>query len=124
MITSRQRVSSRGITKVGLTEAQANAAETAYDKLREGRSDGGGKNYPDWIYTRARIKPLLVVHLLAIGERGEDLSGAHPVAAWSMSLPGTRREETKVAYVVNTTWYREHFGEDDTDDDELMSDDD
>ena len=125
MVTSRQRVSSRGITKVGVTEALAHAAETAYDKLREGRSDGAGKNYPDWIYTRVRIKPLLVVHLLAIGDRGEDLSGANPIAAWSMSFPGTRREETKVAYVVNTTWYREHFGQDDTDDDdELMGDDD
>ena len=124
MVTSRQRVSSRGITKVGLTEAQAQAAENDYDKSRETRSDGGSTNYPDRIYTWARTKPLLIVHVLAIGEQGEDLSGTDPIAAWSISFPRTGHEEKKVAYVVNTTWYREYFGDDDTDDDESMSDED
>ena len=112
-VTSRQRVSSRGITKVGLTEEQARSAEAEYDESRDPAS--GSRNYPDRIYTRVRSKPLLIVHLLAIGERGQDLSGQEPIVAWSISFPSTRLEGEKVAYVVNTTWYREHFG-DDTDD--------
>ena len=116
VVTSRQRVSSRGITKVGLTDAQIRDAENQYVDSRKSDSGGRVTNYPDWIYTRTRIKPLLVVHLLAIGEKGEDLSGAIPVAAWSISFPGTRLKEEKVEYVVNTTWFREHFGEDDADD--------
>lgn len=123
MVTSRQRVSSRGISRVGLTESQARAAEEQHDISREVRSDDRSPNYPDRIYTRARTKPLLVVHLLAIGEESDDLSATDPVAAWSISFPGTRQEERKVAYVVNTTWFREHFGEDDTDEDEDSNDD-
>ena len=114
MVTNKQRVSSRGITRVGLTDEKAREVEEKYDS---GRSQSeGGTNYPDWIYGRARTKPLLVIHLLAIGKEEEDLSQAIPVAAWSISFPGTRLAETRVEYVVNTTWYRENFGEDDTDD--------
>ena len=114
MVTNKQRVSSRGITRVGLTEEQAREAEREYDSRRS--DSGEARNYPDWIYGRARTKPLLVIHLLAIGAEGEDLSQTNPIAAWSISFPGTKLAETKVKYVVNTTWYRENFGEDDTDD--------
>ncbi len=117
MVTNKQRVSSRGITKVGLNEAQVYAAESEYRARRPSSTDGV-KNYPDWIYNRVRTKPLLVIHLLAIGKEGEDLSTTNPVAAWSISFPGTSLAEKTVEYVVNTTWYREHFGDDDADDDE------
>ncbi len=117
MVTNRQRVSSRGVTKVGLSEAQIQDAENEYD---EGKPSppGGITNYPDRIYTRIRTRPLLVIHLLAIGEEGDDLSKTTPVAAWSISFPETRLAERTVEYVVNTTWYQEHYGDDDTDDDE------
>ena len=121
MVTNKQRVSSRGITRVGLMEDEARAAEQEYDSRRSG--SGASTNYPDWIYGRVRKKPLLVIHLLAIGKEGEDLSLGSPVAAWSISFPGTRLAEKKVEYVVNTTWYREHFGDDDADD-ELDEDED
>ena len=114
MVTNKQRVSSRGITRVGLTEDEAVAAEREYDS--NGSHSPGGTNYPDWIYGRVRTKPLLVIHLLGIGNEGQDLSQTDPVAAWSISFPGTRMAETKVEYVVNTTWYHEHFGDDDADD--------
>ena len=117
MITNKQRVSSRGITKVGLTDRQAQAAENDYDVNRSS-SPGGTTKYPDRIYTRIRTRPLLVIHLLAIGEEGDDLSKATPVAAWSISFPETGLDERTVEYVVNTTWYQEHYGNDDTDDDE------
>ena len=88
MVTNKQRVSSRGITKVGLTDAQVQSAESDYDANRSS-SPGGATNYPDRIYTRIRSRPLLVVHLLAIGEEADDLSTTTPVAAWSMSFPET-----------------------------------
>jgi hypothetical protein len=31
--------------------------------------------------------------------------------AWSISFPGTKLEEKKVSYVVNTTWLRENYSE-------------
>ena len=115
MVTSRQRVSSRGVERTGLTDEQARMAEEEYER-RNGPSERGRPNYPDKIYRDFRTRPLLILHLLAIGKDREDLSGKTPVAAWSISFPGTRREEKKVEYVVNTTWYREHYPEDDDED--------
>ena len=122
MVTNKQRVSSRGITKVGLTESQVQEAESEYDANRS-PSLGGITNYPDRIYTRIRSKPLLVIHLLAIGEENDDLSNDTPVAAWSISFPETGLAERTVEYVVNTTWFHEHYGDDDSDDDENGDDD-
>ena len=79
---------------------------------------GGNTNYPDRIYTRIRTKPLLVIHLLAIGKEDDDLSQTTPVAAWSISFPETGLVERTVEYVVNTTWFQEHYGDDDSDDEE------
>ena len=122
MVTNKQRVSSRGITKVGLTESQVQTAENEYDE-NGSPSPGGSTNYPDRIYTRIRTRPLLVIHLLAIGEDNDDLSKTTPVTAWSISFPETRLAERTVEYVVNTTWFQEHYGDDDADDDEKGDDD-
>ena len=116
MITSKQRVSSRGIERTGLAEEVARGAEEDYDE-RNPAPSGRRANYPDWIYRKVRTKPLLVIHLLAIGRAGEDLRGQSPVVAWSISFPSTRREEELVEYVVNTTWYREHYLDEDDDED-------
>jgi len=114
MVTNNQRVASRGVEKVGLTRAQIREAEESY-----GQSRLGAKNYPDRIYRHQRIKPLLVIHLLAVGKAEEDLSDTTPVAAWSLSVPKTERREELVEYVVNETWFEEHrFGSDLTDDDD------
>ena len=117
LVTSRQRVSSRGIERTGLTESQVRRAEGDYRRRYPGR-----RNYPDRIYRKVRTRPLLVVHMLAIGDEGDDLSAHRAVVAWSISFPTTRREERKVEYVVNTTWYQEHYG--DEDDEEPGDDDD
>ena len=109
MITNKQRVSSRGIAKTGLTEKEAQHAEKRYDGEQ---SRAERKNYPDWIYGQVRRRPLLVVHLLAIGGAGEPLIERDPVVAWSISFPATAREEQKVEYVVNTTWHREYYPDD------------
>ena len=115
MVTSRQRVSSRGIERTGLTREQVRKAEEEYDS-RHPPASGRRSNYPDWIYRNVRRRPLLVVHLLAIGNEGDDLSRDRPVVAWSISFPMTDREEEKVEYVVNTTWYQEHYPDEDDED--------
>ena len=117
MVTNKQRVSSRGIEKTGLTPEEVRGAEEQYRHQFPDRT-----NFPDWIYRKIRKRPLLVIHLLAIGREDEDLSKKRPVVAWSISFPTTHREETRVEYVVNTTWYQEHYG--DEDDDETAADED
>ncbi len=113
MVTNKQRVASRGVEKEGLSEAVIQRVEKEYRD-----TNAGAKNYPDLIYRKERSKPLLVVHLLAIGEKGEDMSNQLPVAAWSLSVPKTEGPEERVEYVVNKTWVQEQFGDDDMDDDD------
>lgn len=117
MVTNRQRVSSRGVEKTGLTEQEVRHAEEHFDSVQQGSRSRGRAHYPDWTYRKFRSKPLLVVHLLAVGQEGEDLSKETPVVAWSISFPSTHREEERVEYVVNTTWYQEYYGEEDDDED-------
>ena len=117
---AKRRVATRGIEQVGLSQSQRRGAEAAYrghEKAR-GRGDRDTWNYPDRIYRAVRARPLLVIHLLAIGEAEEDLSGETPVVAWSISFPKTDGREESVEYVVNSTWFRDHVGDDDSDDDE------
>ena len=114
MVTDKQRVSSRGIARVGLTKEERRRAEEDHDGLHP--TPAGRANYPDHIYGPVRTRPLLVIHLLAIGAADADLRGGEPVVAWSISFPATNREEEKVEYVVNTTWDREHYPEDDDED--------
>ena len=116
MVTSRQRVSSRGVERTGLTPEQVLAAEEEYDRKNNSKS-GRRTNYPDRAYREFRTKPLLVIHLLAIGHKGDDLRRETPVLAWSISFPNSDRKEERVEYVVNTTWYREHYTDDDDDED-------
>jgi len=122
MVTNKQRVSSRGIEKTGLTEEAARSAEENYKNQHP--TSTNRMNYPDHIYRNVRTRPLLVVHLLAIGSPDDDLSKESPAVAWSISFPMTSREERKVEYVVNTTWYQEHYGDGDEDEDEDAGDDD
>ena len=125
LVSSRQRVSTRGIERTGLTsEQRASAEETYRDELeKNGRLAEGGKiQYPDWAYRRKRTNPLLMIHLIDVQPNGLDEPPNQPVAAWGISFPGTEREERRVEYLVNTTWLRENFA-DDVDEDEMEGDD-
>ena len=118
-ITNKQRVSTRGIARIGVDDEDARKAEDEYDAKHSSAKKRA--NYPDRIYGPVRRRALLVVHLLALGTEKDDLRGQEPVVAWSISFPATRREEEKVEYVVNTTWEREHYPEDD-DEEEYAAD--
>ena len=117
MISKKQRVSTRGIARIGVDDEDARKAEAEYDAKHSTAKKRA--NYPDRIYGPVRKRALLVVHLLAIGEEDADLRGQEPVVAWSISFPATSREEEKVEYVVNTTWEREHYPEDDDEEEDM-----
>src|SRR4029078_11170554 len=91
----KQRGASRGVEKVGLDPADVLAAEADY-RNKENLKDGVVRNYPDRIYRARRPRPLLILHLLVIGEAGEDLGGQQPVVAWSISFPRTELAEDRV----------------------------
>jgi Z1 domain len=120
-ITNKQRVSSRGVERTGLT---ADEIETAEAKFRadSGRTETGGFNYPDRIYRAVRRRPLLIVHLLDVEPESGGADLPCPVVAWSISFPPTSKEENRVQYVVNTTWLQENYSAD-VEDDEMEADD-
>lgn len=122
VIGSRSRVASRGVERSGLTPIQIQEARDLYVADLKARGSGGdAANVPDWAYRQCRKRPLLVVHLLDLREKGISNSAfAGPVVAWSLSLPGTEKANDTVEYVVGTVWMRENFsaeleGEDDYD---------
>ena len=118
LIGNKQRVASRGVERYGLEEAQiaeVRAKERTRQEQKNKLTSAGSTNYPDRIYRKVRSKPLLIVHLLAIGKKKEDgekkadFSKDAPVVAWSMSFPQSEGEEKRVEYLVNTTWFREQY---------------
>ena len=126
VVSNRQRISTRGIERTGLSKAQRAVAEEAYRSglARDGRLiEGRPLNFPDWAYRAQRTRPLLVIHLLDIRTEAGEQATSEPVVAWSISFPRTNREESRVEYVVNTTWLREHYG-DDLEEEEMVGDDD
>ena len=123
MITNKQRVASRGIEKTGLTSDEISEAEERYRGGKASSHSGRHLNFPDRIYRWIRKKPLLLVHLLAIGQEDEDLSRSVPIIAWSISFPQTSVEEKNANYMVNPTWLVERYGPED-DEDEMAGDDD
>lgn len=126
-ITNKQRVASRGTEKAGLTQEQIKLVEQQYIKEEKTTSAENGKekpiNFPDRIYRAVPgRRPLLILHLLAIGKKDDDLRHSQPVVAWSLSFPSTLMDEKKVEYVVNTTWLRENYGQD-LEEEEMAGDD-
>ena len=125
LIGSRQRVSTRGIEQVGLTESKRREAEANHREYLQGKDllpADGNIQYPDKKYRQLRDRPLLMVHLLDLHERETPQMPVHEaVAAWGISFPKTLREERLVEYVVNTTWLRENYG-DDLDEEEMLGD--
>ena len=114
LVSNKQRVSSRGIEKFGLDTEQIKVAERQY-REKQNKSNDGNFNYPDHAYRSVRTYPLLIIHLLAIGESDDDLSSEKPIVAWSMSFPESKGEEKRVEYVANTTWFQENYRYEDED---------
>ena len=124
LVSNRQRVSTRGIERTGLSREQRELAELDYrDHLdKDGKLPSSGSiNYPDWAYRHRRTRPLLMIHLIDIMKDDEVDTAISPVVAWGISFLPTTLEERKVEYLVNTTWIRENFG-DELDEEEMLGD--
>ena len=124
LVSNRQRVSTRGIERTGLSREERELAERAFreDPGRSGRfTDGRPIQYPDRAYRNVRTKPLLMIHLIDVDTTPLGDPRSQRVVAWGISFPPTTMEERRVEYVVNTTWLRENFGED-LDEDEMAGD--
>ncbi len=108
-VTNKQRVASRGVEKVGLSPDIVKEAEHRYRQSRGSTNDRNNTNYPDRIYRAERKRPLLIIHLLKIKSEPGGIEHEKPIIAWSLSFPQTKMEEERVEYVVNTSWWHEHY---------------
>ena len=125
LVSNRQRVSSRGIEKAGLTSEQRKFAEEKHrEQLNaEGKlTEGYRIHFPDRIYREVRERPLLMIHLLEIKGQNPSTETSQPVVAWGISFPRTRRPEDRVEYVVNSILMRELYEVEDNDDDAVGDD--
>lgn len=97
-VGSRQKVSGRGIEKVGLSEEQVRAIQVA----------AGTTSFSDKRYRQVvGRKPLLVLHLLELRRKDDSQWTDSPVPAWSISLPSTKLLERTEEYLVNPVWLQE-----------------
>lgn len=114
-ITNKQRVASRGVEAVGLTDDQLRNAET---------EAGDVENISDRFYRTVRAKPLLMIHLLTLvqknRETGEETLLLDMVPAMGISFPGGDYTET-VEYVVNKVWLQQDMFDDPDEEDDYDS---
>lgn len=106
------RVASRGAEIVGLTAKQIDKARIDFT-ARSGKN----KSISDWYYRQQREKPLLMLHVLDLGDTGDE------VCAWGISFPPSPvgadpADSILVEYVVNTVWWRQNYGDDLEDEEE------
>ena len=105
IVFPNSKVHSRGLESAGLTEDQVRDAEVGYEK-----------NIPDLTYRKVPGRsPLLMVHLVDCVDKLGMRLFASPVAAYGISFPGnpgTHAPTKLVEYVVNTTWWKNNYGDD------------
>lgn len=102
MIGSRQKVSGRGIEKIGLSLEEVDGI-----KCNAGKSD-----FSDRLYRQVpNRKPLLVLHLLELHKQSNDTWSFYPVPTFSISLPSTQLSDKNEEYFVNKVWLEALTGE-------------
>lgn len=108
--TSRHRVASRGVEKIGLAPSEIAAAEAEY-RAELGAAVGAKINYPDRIYRAHRSTPMLMIHPLQMFEKAADTGPIQeePIFAWGIAFPRSQEVEERVEYVVTTQWMRENL---------------
>lgn len=110
---TKARVSSGGITRVGLSEEEVAAAERTFHSL----PGSAEKNTPDYAFLIETRRPLLIIHVLHVrGESDSDLPPGVPeiVFALGLGLPrdelGSRLARYRVNAIELLSW-----GEDEED---------
>jgi Z1 domain-containing protein len=125
VVTEKQRIADAGMESIGLDDALVKKIHQIYSEIKAAENERQGKpppksgrfTVPGRKYRESRKAPLLIVHLLSMlkpGVEGEprELSVNKGVVGWSISFPETKYEEEKVEYVVNTTWWKDAYGDD------------
>lgn len=125
-LSSRQMLASRGIEKVGLSDAEIKRALKQFDlenKQKELEGKDTTKNIPNRIYRENRSRPLLMLHFIQPEisddpkhdryrrelEKYRSEIDKKVFAAWGISFPNLGSRDAPVSYKVNTTWMREHL---------------
>ncbi len=98
--TSKDRVASRGDEKLGLTDAQKREAKELL------QHDGSSDTLSDFHYRSIRQKPLLMIHVLALGSRNEYVRAP----AFGISFP-PGNYVTQIEVVANPVWIERMYGE-------------
>ena len=125
IVTDKQRIADSGMEAIGmdvdLVESIKNdfAEEKAAKNKRLGKPPPKSGRYtvPGREYRRFRKTPLLIIHLLSIQKPKVEGKDREPsieqgVVGWSISFPETQYDEETVEYVVNTTWWKDTYGDD------------
>ena len=132
VVGEKNRLSSRGIEKEGLSEKQVKKAKEDFDRDHY-RENDKKKNPSDIYYRRYRKTPLLVIHPVSMGfsidseesrekaklARWPSIDHREEAYGWSISFPYTDKQTKPVAYVYNQVAIKNiklEF-EEDTDDD-------
>ncbi len=102
MVSSRRRVSSQGVERLGLNDDAIRDAEAAY-RREKGLTDDAKVNFPDRIYRQLRPRPLLMIHLLDMREPVNSNQPVvrlepEPVVAWGISFPADARDEQDASH--------------------------
>lgn len=111
-IGAKNRVSTRGVEKIGLDHVVYQAAEREF---LEGKNPSEPVNFPDHIYRHRRTRPLLLVQPIDLEEDGQKVGGK-PVIVWSISFPSTDFDHPTVTYMVNSTWWATYGVEEESSD--------
>lgn len=125
VVTEKQRIADAGMEAIGMDDDLITKIRQDYAELKIAENErqskpppkNGRYTLPGRKYREHRIFPLLIVHLLSIlkpcaeGEQ-KRLSVDQGVVGWSISFPQTHYEEETVEYVVNTTWWKDAYGDD------------
>lgn len=125
IVTDKQRIADAGMEAIGMDEDLVKsimndfAKEKADTNKRQGKPPPKSGRYtvPGRKYRELRKTPLLIIHLLSIQKpkvEGKDRvpSIEQGVVGWSISFPETQYEEETVEYMVNTTWWKDTYGDD------------
>ena len=107
-----RRVASRGAEKVGLTLEEVERAQLEFED-----TDKDVKNISDRYYRVQRSRPLLMLHVLDL--LVDKVPVGRNALAWGISFPRTGIVEDLVQYVVNVTWWRDRFNQEQDDEEEV-----
>ena len=131
VVTEKQRIADAGMEAISMDEELVKKIQQDYSEFKTAENARQGKpppksgryTVPGRKYREQRNVPLLIVHLLSIvnpksEQEPKELSVNNGVVGWSISFPESKYKDETVEYVVNTTWWKDTYG-DDFDDEEI-----